>query len=152
PEPAVLAASMRKTALAVAREIPVTPIDRYSHSRLRVAHISADFMQHPVAYALTALVEGHDRSRIETIGVALAAPDGSEVANQLQTAFDDFIDCSALTDQAVVDMLRRREIDVAIDLMGFTAGARPTILAARVAPVQVNYLGFAGSTGASFMD
>ena len=49
-------------------------------------------------------------------------------------------------------MLRESEIDIAIDLMGPTEGARPGIFSHRPAPIQAIYLGFAGSSGASYMD
>jgi protein O-GlcNAc transferase len=151
-EPSVLAASARRTALAVAARTSETPIAFPVRDRLRIAYLSPDFRQHPVAYALAGVIARHDRERFEVLGAALVAPDESDIAKELKASFDDFIDCSALGDRAIVEMLRRREIDIAVDLGGFTAGARPELFASRVAPVQVNYLGYPGSMGASFMD
>jgi predicted O-linked N-acetylglucosamine transferase (SPINDLY family) len=151
-DPAALAACSRRTANAVKPAATWQPLGRGAHERVRVAYLSPDFRQHPVAQALAPVIEHHDRSRIECIGVALAAPDDSDIAARLRTSFDEFIDCSAHSDSEVVTLLRQRQIDIAIDLAGFTAGARPSIFAARIAPTQVNYLGFAGSTGASYMD
>jgi predicted O-linked N-acetylglucosamine transferase (SPINDLY family) len=105
-----------------------------------------------VAYALAGVIAQHDRQRFECLGVSLVAPDDSAIARQLVSYFDDVIDAGALGDRRLVEQLRQRDIDVAIDLAGFTAGARPVLFASRIAPVQVSYLGFAGSTGASYMD
>jgi protein O-GlcNAc transferase len=150
-EPAVLADSCCRTAGAIAERTHETPLAPYAHDKLRVAYLSPDFRQHPVAYAIAAVIERHD-PRIESIGISLVAPDDSEIAVRLRSSFDEFIDGGSMSDGEIVELLRRREIDIAIDLAGFTSGARPAVFAARIAPVQVNYLGFAGSTGARFMD
>jgi protein O-GlcNAc transferase len=150
-EPAVLADSCRRTAGAIAERTHETSLAPYTHDKLRVAYLSPDFRQHPVAYAIAGVIERHD-PRIECIGVSLVAPDDSEIAVRLRSSFDEFIDAGSMSDGEIVELLRRREIDIAFDLAGFTSGARPAVFAARIAPVQVNYLGFAGSTGARFMD
>lgn len=151
-EPAVLAESYRRESHAIAMCTPEQAMPAFSHDRIRVAYISPDFRQHPAAYALAGIIRGHDRGLIEPIGVSLTAPDDSEIAHDLRSSFEAFMDCSAMTDPDIVRLLRAREIDIAVDLAGFTSGARPSIFAARVAPVQLNYLGFPCSTGARFMD
>jgi protein O-GlcNAc transferase len=151
-ESAVIAESCRRTARAVAERSHESSLEPYAHARLRVAYLSPDFRQHPVAYAIAGVLARQDRTRIESIGISLVAADNSDIAARLKASVDEFIDCGAMTDDEIVKLLRRREIDIAIDLAGFTSGARPAVFAARVAPVQVNFLGFAGSTGASYMD
>lgn len=151
-EPVELAASARRQAAAITALDPRARRSEASHVRLKVAYVSPDFRQHPVAYALAGVIAHHDRRRIECIGVSLATPDDSAVARELVASFDEFVDGSASDDRALVERLRRLDIDVAVDLAGFTAGSRPELFASRIAPVQVNYLGFAGSTGATYMD
>jgi predicted O-linked N-acetylglucosamine transferase (SPINDLY family) len=82
----------------------------------------------------------------------LAADDGSEMRARLNKTFDRFIDAENKTDSEVAGELHRMEIDVAVDLMGFTAGCRPGILALRPAPVQANFLGYPGTMGAPYVD
>jgi predicted O-linked N-acetylglucosamine transferase (SPINDLY family) len=151
-DPAVLYAAARRTASAIEERVPEKPLAAHRHDRLRIAYLSPDFREHPVAHALAGVIEVHDRQQIECFGVSLARSDESEVAARLRSSFDHFIDCSAMADTDVVDLMREREIDVAIDLAGHTTGARPEAFAARLAPVQVNFLGFAGSTGARYID
>lgn len=151
-DPAALAASFSRESQTVAMRAHERTIPAYSHDRLRVAYLTPDVRRHPVAYALTGVVKRHDRQIIESIGVSLTAPDDSDIARELRASFEEFLDCSALPDQDIVRMLRAREIDIAVDLAGFTSGSRPAIFASRVAAVQLNYLGFPGSTGARFMD
>jgi protein O-GlcNAc transferase len=128
------------------------PLRRSPRGRLKVAYISPDFREHPVAHALAAVIERHDRDRVQPIGVALSATDGSVVGARVRAAFDLMIDAAALSDHEVVTQLRQHEIDIAVDLAGFTVGARTGIFAGRCAPVQVNYLGFPASMGTPFFD
>jgi predicted O-linked N-acetylglucosamine transferase (SPINDLY family) len=119
---------------------------------LRVAYLSPDFRAHPVAYAIAGLIERHDRSRVTPVGVALKAGDGSAIETRLRAAFDLYIDASKMSDSDLVTLLLERKIDIAVDLAGLTTGARTGIFARRVARTQVNFLGYPGSMGRSFMD
>ncbi len=105
-----------------------------------------------MAHAIVEVIERHDRNRVEPIGVSLSAPDGSAIGARVRSAFETLIDAASMSDRDIVSRLRDLEIDIAVDLAGFTVGARTSIFAARCAPVQVNYLGFPASTGAPFMD
>ena len=66
--------------------------ERYSHERIRVAYLSADFREHPIAHLIASLIEQHDRARFEVIAIALGADDQSEMRARLKRAFDRFID------------------------------------------------------------
>ena len=125
---------------------------RYRHDRIRVAYLSADFRDHPVSHLLVGMFEHHDRTRIETTAFSFGASEFTPLRRQLETAFDQFVDCRNLSDAEIARMLQEREIDIAIDLMGPTENARPGIFSYRPAPVQAIFLGFAGSSGAPYMD
>ena len=120
--------------------------------RIRLAYISADFREHPVALAAAGLLESHDRDRFEVVGISLGPEDGSPMRRRLERAFDKFIDGSRLSDEEVAQTIRRHGIDIAIDLMGYTTGARPGILQYRPAPVQVSYLGYPGTLALPYVD
>jgi predicted O-linked N-acetylglucosamine transferase (SPINDLY family) len=121
------------------------------HQRLRIAYVSSDLYDHATSYLMAGLFESHDRSRFETFGISFG-PDQGTMRPRLIRAFDHFHDVRAQTDQATAELLRNAEIDIAVDLKGFTQGARPNIFAYRAAPLQVNYLGFPGTLGADYID
>lgn len=121
-------------------------------SRLRVAYLSADFRNHATANLMAGVFEEHDRERFAVSAISYGPDDGSKMRDRLNAAFERFEDVSRLTDQDVVKLIRQLDIEVLVDLGGFTAGARPKILARRAAPIQVNYLGFPGTMGASYID
>ncbi len=125
---------------------------RYGHSRVRVAYISGDLRNHVVSRLLAGVWEQHDRRQFEIIAVALNEEDTSPFGQRVRGAFDRYIDASGLGDAAVTRLLRDTEVDIAVDLMGYTDGHRTGIFAPRAAPVQINYLGFPGTLGAAYFD
>ncbi len=131
---------------------PAPAISRHSAARIRIAYLSADFRDHPVSYLMAGVFEQHDRTQFETIAISFSGPGQGDYGQRVQAAFDRFIDASGLSDEQVAARLRELGADIAIDLMGHTAGSRPGIFARRVAPVQVNYLGYPGTSGAPAMD
>jgi predicted O-linked N-acetylglucosamine transferase (SPINDLY family) len=126
--------------------------ERRSTGKLRVAYVSADFCDHPVAHLLVGVLERHDRERFEVIGVLLRPRGAGRFEQRVLEAFDRCIDAVGMSDAEVAARLRAEGVDIAVDLMGFTEGMRPGIFAHRAAPVQVNYLGYAGTSGAPYMD
>ena len=147
---------LRAAQIVVHDKVPTTPPlwrgEAYRHQRIRVAYVSADFHSHATAVLTAGIFEHHDRMRFETVGVSFGPDDASPLRARLKKAFDRFIDVRARSEAEIARHLRESEIDIAVDLKGFTSDARPAIFAARPAPLQVNYLGFPGTMGASFMD
>jgi predicted O-linked N-acetylglucosamine transferase (SPINDLY family) len=135
-----------------AASAPLWRGEPHRHDRIRVAYLSKDFRFHPVTAQLVGVIETHDKSRFETIGISFGQNDQTEMCARLCGAFERFAVVEAFGDTDVAALLRRHEVDIAIDLMGHTGGSRPGIFALRPAPVQVNFLGFPGTTGAEYMD
>jgi protein O-GlcNAc transferase len=125
---------------------------QYDHNRIRLGYLSADFRDHPVSYLVAGMLEQHDRARFELTGLSIAAGDNSDIGERVKNAFDRFLDVHAQSDAEIAELVRKMEIDIAIDLTCFTQGGRMGIFAKGSAPIQVNYLGSAGTTGANFMD
>jgi predicted O-linked N-acetylglucosamine transferase (SPINDLY family) len=132
--------------------VPLWQGERYSHQRIRVAYLSADLRNHPVAVLAAGLFECHDRSRFETIAISLGNDAPDQMRERLRTSFDQFFDVGIKKDQEIAELVRHLEIDIAVDLNGFTADARSNVFAQRPAPIQVNYLGYAGTLGHNCWD
>ena len=138
------------------REFPALPAlwigERYNHDRIRVAYLSADFRNHPVSHMLVGMFECHNRARFETIAVSFGADDGTPIRRRVESAVDRFYDVRQNSNADIARLLREGEVDIAVDLMGPTQSARPDILSHRPAPIQMTYLGYAGSSGAPYVD
>ena len=124
----------------------------YSHDRVRVAYLSSDFRNHAVAYLTAGLFEHHDKSRFEITGISFGPAEDSTLRHRLEAAFEHFIDAKDKTDEDIANLIRNHEIDIAVDLMGHTENSRLGILARRPAPIQVHYIGYAGTLGTDYID
>lgn len=132
--------------------VPLWRGERYAHERIRIAYLSADFRVHPMAFLFAGLIEHHDRSRFDIIGVSFGTDDGSEIRARIEAAFETFIDARAMSEREIAALIRAREVDIVVDLMGYTTNSRTGIFAQRPAPVQAQYLGFPGTMGVPYID
>lgn len=124
----------------------------YRHDKIRVAYVSSDFRNHPVAHLIAGLFERHDCDRFEITGYALGPRVDDGYRQRIQAAFPTFHDVAQVSELEVAKMIRAAETDIVIDLNGLTANCRPGILAHRPAPIQVNYLGHPGTMGSGLAD
>jgi protein O-GlcNAc transferase len=124
----------------------------WRNHKIKIAYLSADFRRHTTAEVAVELIELHDRSQFEVIGISFGADDGSEMRARIASAFDRFFDVSTKSDRDVARLLDDLRIDITVDLQGHHSGARPGILALRPAPIQVNFAIFPGTMGADFID
>jgi protein O-GlcNAc transferase len=136
--------------ISVAPRPPRRPASQ--HERIRIAYVSADFRNHPMAHLTAELFELHDRARFEVIGISFGPEDRSEIRARVVAAFDGFHDVRSKSDRDIAALIEDLEIDIAVDLMGHTRNSRPGIFAQRPAPIQVSYLGFPGTVGVDFID
>jgi predicted O-linked N-acetylglucosamine transferase (SPINDLY family) len=101
---------------------------------------------------MAGVFEHHDRERFETFAISFGPNDKSNIRARLEAAFDGFLDMRKESDAQIASRLREMEIDIAVDLKGYTGGARPGVLAFRPAPVQLHYLAYPGSMGVDHID
>jgi predicted O-linked N-acetylglucosamine transferase (SPINDLY family) len=134
--------------------LPTAPdvLPHVARTKIRLGYFSADFHDHATAYLIAELFELHDKSKFELVAFSFGPKKYDGMQRRLMKSFDHFIELQDTTDQEIAILARSMDIDIAIDLKGYTQNSRPGIFALRAAPVQVNYLGFPGSMGADFMD
>jgi predicted O-linked N-acetylglucosamine transferase (SPINDLY family) len=133
--------------------VPASPRPApHRHDRIRLAYVSSDFHAHATARLMADLFERHDRNKFEVIAISFSPDEQSDIRARLVKSFDQFHDVRKMSDEDAANLMRRLEIDIAVDLKGYTEDARLGIFARRPAPVQVSYLGYPGTTGAEFMD
>jgi len=131
---------------------PIWRGERYNHDRIRVAYLSADFHQHATSFLMAGMFECHDKSRFEMTAISIGPDDNSEMRQRLKPSFDHFIDATILSDEEIASRIRETEIEILIDLKGFTQDARTNVFARRPAPIQANYIGYPGTMGAEYID
>ncbi len=128
-------------------------MDRYPrHDRIRVGYFSGDFRDHPISTLMADLLERHDRSRFEVYGFSFGPDTRDDTRQRMERAFDRFFDVHAASDADIARLARSMQLDIAVDLGGFTDSGRPNVFALRAAPLQAAYLGYLGTSGAEYMD
>jgi protein O-GlcNAc transferase len=135
--------------------VPLTPPARATMGDadrpLRIGYVSADFMRHPVGYFIKSVFAAHDRSQVEVFCYSNNLR-GDSLTQELASLADHWRIIAASADSPAAEAIRRDHIDIMVDLSGHTAGHRLPLFAHRLAPVQVSWLGYFGTTGLSAID
>ena len=131
---------------------PLWKGEQYGHKKLRIAYVSPDLREHPVGHLMCGIFEHHDKSRVETIAISLGIDDKSRLRQRMLDSFDHFVDVRGWTSQKIAEKMREMEVDIAIDLAGYTADSRIEVFSWRPAPVHINFLGYPGTLAVDYMD
>ncbi|KAI9143180.1 glycosyl transferase family 41-domain-containing protein [Paraphysoderma sedebokerense] len=124
------------------------PLPSPSQPRLKIGYVSSDFGNHPLSHLMQSIFGFHDRSRFQVFCYALSANDGSEYRKKIEKEAEVFLDVSSWSTEDICNRINKVDgIHVLVNLNGYTKGARNEIFAARCAPVQLAYMGFAGTLG-----
>jgi protein O-GlcNAc transferase len=132
---------------------------RFQHSqpvqgkrKIKIGYVCAAFSRHPTGHLIEGMFERHDLSRFEVYGYATTANDGSPYRDRLQATIEHFREVDNLSNLAIAETIYNDGIEILIDLDGYTSNHRQGVFALKPAPIQVTWLGFPGTTGASYMD
>ena len=120
--------------------------------KIRVGYFSMDFYNHPVSFLLADLIDAHDRTHFEIYALSFGHEVRDEMRIRLEKSFDKFFDLKDLDEPEIAKISRELDLDIAIDLAGHTDNSKPEIFLSRVAPIQINYLGYPGTWGHKCMD
>ncbi|KAG0368003.1 hypothetical protein BGZ54_002859 [Gamsiella multidivaricata] len=120
--------------------------------RLKIGYVSSDFNNHPLSHLMQSVFGMHDKSRFEVFCYATTPADQTPYRVKIQSEVEHFTEVSTWGTQAIVERIVTDGIHVLVNLNGYTKGARNEVFAARPCPVQVSFMGFAGTLGAGWCD
>jgi predicted O-linked N-acetylglucosamine transferase (SPINDLY family) len=123
-----------------------------NRNTIRVGYASGEFRDQATSHLIVGVLEQHDKSRFEIFGFDNGWDDNSEIRRRIEASCLEIIDINRLSDEAAAAVIRDRQIDILVNLNGYFGEERTGVFAERPAPIQVNYLGFPGTLGASYMD
>ena len=133
-----------------------SPVTRKPRSvddgRIRIGYVSADFHQHATCVLMCEVFERTDRSQFEVYLYSHGPDDKTPMRKRVERAADHFVELQGVPDQQIAERIAEDDIDILVDLKGYTAQNRIGVFSRRPAPIQVSYVGFPGTTGASFID
>jgi predicted O-linked N-acetylglucosamine transferase (SPINDLY family) len=150
--PADLQECSRIFAAGLFPPFPAPPLFRRNPGRIRIGYVSAEFREQATAHLMAGVYELHDRGKFEVIAIDSGGGDKSPMRRRLEAAFDKIIPIAGMSDEEAVARIRADEIDILVNLNGYFGAPRMGLFARRAAPIQVNYLGFPATLGASYMD
>ncbi|XP_050221942.1 probable UDP-N-acetylglucosamine--peptide N-acetylglucosaminyltransferase SEC [Mercurialis annua] len=131
---------------------PQIPIRHKRGDRLRIGYVSSDFGNHPLSHLMGSVFGMHNREYVEVFCYALSPNDGTEWRQRIQSETEHFVEVSAMSADTIAKLINEDKIQILINLNGYTKGARNEIFAMQPAPIQVSYMGFPGTTGATYID
>lgn len=149
-------ASIARCAVLCANTFP-SPVPSAAHhpaagDKIRIGYVSGEFRSQATSQLLVGVLEQHDRTAFEIYGFDNGRDDGSDMRRRVTAAFKEIVPIAELSDDEAVAAIRAREIDVLVNLNGYFGDDRNGVFARRPAPIQVNWLGFPGTLGATYMD
>jgi protein O-GlcNAc transferase len=128
------------------------PPHRYRSRPMTIGYLSEQFRNAATAHLTAGLFERHSRDGFRIIAYSWGDDDGSPYRRKIESDTDLFVNIKALSDSEAAQRIYDDRVNILVDLMGWMHGHRMGILLQRPAPIQVNYLGYPGTTGAPFVD
>jgi len=129
---------------------PPEPKRTRSGGRLRIGYVSSDLREHAVGFAMTDVLESHDRAHFEIYAYYCGIARNDPTRERIVAAVDRWTDINGMDDETAARKIAEDEIDILIDLNGYTKDARTKMFSLRPAPIIVNWFGFPGTMGSPY--
>jgi len=130
------------------REFPT----KGDNQRIKLGYFGSDFYNHATMYLISGLFRHHNTNDFEIYIYDYGHEKSGHLRNELNLKFKNIFNVENLSDYQISNLCFEHQLDIAIDLKGYTSGNRSSIFSNRIAPIQINYLGYPGSMGAEFID
>ena len=122
------------------------------NKKIKIGYLCGEFREQATSVLMTEVWEKHNRENFEIIAFDSGWDDKSLRRNRIIAAFDKFIDISKMSDFDAAKLIYKEQIDILINLNGFFGNGRTIVFSYRPAPIQINYLGFPGTIGSTYID
>ncbi|MBG0810875.1 glycosyl transferase [Methylosinus sp. H3A] len=132
------------------RLLPPEPKRRPAKTKLRIGYVSSDLREHAVGFAMTDVLESHDRAHFEIHAYYCGIARNDPTRERIVAAVDHWTDINGMNDETAARKIAEDEIDILVDLNGYTKDARTKVFSLRPAPIIVNWFGFPGTMGSPY--
>ena len=124
--------------------------DKRKNKKLKIGYVSGDLREHSVAFFMLPVFENHDKDLFDIFVYSNSNEDA--FSEEIKKHVPNWRNVVDLNDDQLYSQIRRDEIDILVDLSGYTHGQRLMVFARRAAPVQVTWLGYLMPLGMQAMD
>ena len=125
---------------------------KYNNKKIKIGYFSADFYDFPSMHLMIGLLEKHNRNFFEIYAFSYGLNNDDWMNKRVKSAVDKYVDIKNFSTKEIIEITRKNQIDIAIDENGFTQNARTELFESKLSPIQVNFLGYPGTSGAKFID
>jgi len=122
--------------------------------KIKLGFYSADFRTHAMGELMVQMLESHNKLLFELHGFYFGPPLNEKdlLQKRIIKCFDSFHKINELNDEDVLNLSKKIQIDIAIDCMCHTGKSRFQLFVKKIAPIQINFLGYPGTSGSEFVD
>ena len=125
----------------------------FKNKKIKIGYFSADYHNHPVLHIMRNIFQCHNKESFEIFAFSLGPEKINNVwRDDVKPFFKKFFLVNDSSDEEIINLTNKYKIDIAVDLSGLTKNARPNLFFKRVAPIQITYLGYPGTSGNKEMD
>ena len=122
------------------------------NKKITIGYVSNGFKDFPTGHKIAGLLKHHNKNKFKIICFSHGTNDKTKWRKQIEKDSDEFIDLKKANANKFDSEIRRRNIDILVDLKGHTKGSRLDVFSMRPAKTQISWLGFPGTTGTNFID
>ena len=135
-------------------ELDTPPIEHKikDNEKYKIGYFSPDFRNHPVLHLIRDVFKNHDKSKFEIYGFSFEPNKNDKMTEEIKKDFFEFIEVKDMSAEKIRNICRKKGLNIAIDLCGFTNFNRFEIFTHRLAPIQINYLGYPGTMASKYFD
>ena len=124
---------------------------KLNKDKLKIGYFSSDFHNHPVSHLIKDVFKYHNRTNFEVMGFYHGTKN-DKWTEEIKNNFDEFIDLDKLKFGDIESFIRKKNLDIAVNLNGYTSNSKNEIFSKGIARFQINYLGYPGTMGTDVMD
>ena len=120
-------------------------------AKIKIAYLSTDFCNHPVGRFMLPILELHNKELFEIYGLNCGY-NNDDIGVKIRQSCNKWIELENLTDIEAARKISEEQIDIIVELGGYTSGSRLGILVHKPARIQLSYLGYYAPTYLTCID
>ena len=119
---------------------------------IKIGFVSADFNSHAVSFQIFDVLKIFSENKNFEIFIYSNNDADDEMTNDYKKFLNNWHNVKDFSDEKLVNLVRSNNIEILVDLSGFTKGHRMPVFYNKAAPIQVTWCGYLASTGLKEID
>lgn len=134
------------------KKISSVKFSKKNHNKIKIGYLSSDFYNFASAHLVAGVLENHDRQNFEIYAFYYGSSKNDFMTKKIKSNVDHFIELGNFSSEKIKKIVNYNDIHIAVDMNCYTKNSRTEVFQSRISPIQINYLGYPGTSGTDFMD